>query len=96
MTALTTPLPSVQDSEQCDRAVTMFHFLGILLAKVLQDSRLVDLPLSRPFLKLMSSVNLAQEHNRSATVGAGVTRRREHERNEVFCGCLMKENVVVL
>ena len=42
----------------------MFHFLGILLAKVLQDSRLVDLPLSRPFLKLMSSVNLAQNGNR--------------------------------
>ncbi|XP_043220195.1 E3 ubiquitin-protein ligase HECTD1-like [Amphibalanus amphitrite] len=58
------PAPLPQDSEHCDRAVNMFHFLGILLAKVLQDSRLVDLPLSRPFLKLMSSVNLAQHSSR--------------------------------
>ncbi|XP_076389582.1 ubiquitin fusion-degradation 4-like isoform X7 [Megachile rotundata] len=47
------PAPLPQDSTVCDRAVRYFWFLGVFLAKVLQDNRLVDLPLSRPFLKLM-------------------------------------------
>ena len=47
------PAPLIQSSEQCDRAVKHFWFLGIFLAKVLQDNRLVDLPLSTPFLKLL-------------------------------------------
>ncbi|XP_065332241.1 E3 ubiquitin-protein ligase HECTD1 isoform X2 [Cloeon dipterum] len=47
------PAPLPQDSPACDRAVRYFHFLGVFLAKVLQDNRLVDLPLSQPFLKLM-------------------------------------------
>ncbi|RWS30867.1 E3 ubiquitin-protein ligase HECTD1-like isoform X10 [Leptotrombidium deliense] len=34
-----------------------YHFLGIFLAKALQDNRLVDIPLSTPFLKLMCSAN---------------------------------------
>ncbi|CAG9766512.1 unnamed protein product [Ceutorhynchus assimilis] len=45
------PLP--QNSEVCDKAVKYFWFLGVFLAKVLQDNRLVDLPLSKGFLKLM-------------------------------------------
>ncbi|XP_034255114.1 E3 ubiquitin-protein ligase HECTD1 isoform X1 [Thrips palmi] len=47
------PAPLPQDSAECERAVTYFWFLGVFLAKVLQDNRLVDLPLSTPFLKLM-------------------------------------------
>lgn len=47
------PAPLPQDSTVCDRACTYFWFLGVFLAKVLQDNRLVDLPLSTPFLKLM-------------------------------------------
>ncbi|KAL0267404.1 UNVERIFIED_CONTAM: hypothetical protein PYX00_009683 [Menopon gallinae] len=47
------PAPLPQDSPACDRACTYFWFLGVFLAKVLQDNRLVDLPLSTPFLKLM-------------------------------------------
>lgn len=47
------PAPLIQNSEQCDRAAKHFWFLGIFLAKVLQDNRLVDLPLSLPFLKLL-------------------------------------------
>ncbi|KAK9875534.1 hypothetical protein WA026_007922 [Henosepilachna vigintioctopunctata] len=41
------------NSELCGNAVKHFRFLGVFLAKVLQDNRLVDLPLSRSFLKLM-------------------------------------------
>lgn len=47
------PAPLPQDSPLMDRIVKIFRFLGIFLAKVLQDNRLVDLPLSMPFLKLM-------------------------------------------
>ncbi|XP_074030516.1 ubiquitin fusion-degradation 4-like isoform X3 [Leptinotarsa decemlineata] len=47
------PAPLPQNSEICDKAVRYFHFLGVLLAKILQDNRLVDLPLSKSFLKLM-------------------------------------------
>lgn len=31
-----------------------FWFIGVLLAKVLQDNRLVDLPLSKQLLRLLS------------------------------------------
>ncbi|XP_063927928.1 E3 ubiquitin-protein ligase HECTD1 isoform X6 [Zophobas morio] len=47
------PAPLPQNSEICDKAVKYFWFLGVFLAKVLQDNRLVDLPLSQSFLKLM-------------------------------------------
>ncbi|XP_050441159.1 E3 ubiquitin-protein ligase HECTD1 isoform X2 [Adelges cooleyi] len=48
------PAPLPQDSPCCDRAVKHFWFLGMFLAKVLQDNRLIDLPLSVPFLKLLT------------------------------------------
>lgn len=47
------PAPLLQDSSVCDAATELFHFMGIFLATTLQDNRLVDIPLSRPFLKLM-------------------------------------------
>ena len=47
------PAPLVQDSEDVNRVIDLFRFLGTFLAKCLQDNRLVDIPLSRPFLKLM-------------------------------------------
>ncbi|BFZ12481.1 hypothetical protein BsWGS_15521 [Bradybaena similaris] len=47
------PAPFPQNSPELDRVESVFHFMGILLAKCLQDNRLIDMPLSRPFLKLM-------------------------------------------
>ncbi|XP_071795349.1 E3 ubiquitin-protein ligase HECTD1-like isoform X3 [Asterias amurensis] len=47
------PAPLVQDSEDINRVVQVFRFLGTFLAKCLQDNRIVDFPFSRPFLKLM-------------------------------------------
>ncbi|GCB66518.1 hypothetical protein scyTo_0015007 [Scyliorhinus torazame] len=41
------------DSEEMDRITKLFHFLGIFLAKCVQDNRLVDIPISKPFFKLM-------------------------------------------
>uniref|UniRef100_A0A0K2TN15 E3 ubiquitin-protein ligase n=1 Tax=Lepeophtheirus salmonis TaxID=72036 RepID=A0A0K2TN15_LEPSM len=47
------PAPLPQNSEMCERVSKLFWFVGIFLAKTLQDNRLVDLPLSYPFLKLL-------------------------------------------
>ncbi|XP_066599740.1 E3 ubiquitin-protein ligase HECTD1 isoform X2 [Prorops nasuta] len=57
------PAPLPQDSVVCDRSVRYFWFLGVFLAKVLQDNRLVDLPLSRPFLKLMCRGDITNNVN---------------------------------
>ncbi|XP_053677617.1 E3 ubiquitin-protein ligase Ufd4 [Anopheles nili] len=54
------PAPLPQDSEISDFVSNYFWFLGVFLAKVLQDNRLVDLPLSNSFLQLLS-------HSRSIT-----------------------------
>ncbi|CAG9113730.1 unnamed protein product [Plutella xylostella] len=58
------PAPLRQSSALCDRVCKYFHFLGIFLAKVLQDGRLVDLPLSDSFLRLMCGQALADDHLR--------------------------------
>ena len=47
------PAPLPQQSAVCDRAVNYFWFFGVFIAKVLQDNRLVDIPLSDSFLKLL-------------------------------------------
>ncbi|XP_053697436.1 E3 ubiquitin-protein ligase Ufd4 isoform X2 [Sabethes cyaneus] len=47
------PAPLPQESEICDFVANYFWFLGVFLAKVLQDGRLVDLPLSNSFLQLL-------------------------------------------
>ncbi|XP_046612689.1 E3 ubiquitin-protein ligase HECTD1 isoform X5 [Neodiprion virginianus] len=57
------PAPLPQDSPVCDKAVRYFWFLGVFLAKVLQDNRLVDIPLSQPFLKLMCRGDITNNVN---------------------------------
>lgn len=47
------PAPLPQDSDVCEQVSKYFWFLGVFLAKVLQDGRLVDLPLSNSFLELL-------------------------------------------
>lgn len=47
------PAPLPQESDACDKVAESFWFLGVFLAKVLQDGRLVDLPLSNSFLQLL-------------------------------------------
>ena len=49
------PSPLPQDSSDIERVEKLFFFMGTFFAKCIQDSRLVDLPLSRPLLKLMCS-----------------------------------------
>ncbi|MFH4976797.1 hypothetical protein AB6A40_003506 [Gnathostoma spinigerum] len=57
------PASFPNNSEQCQRAAALFRVLGIFLAKVLQDCRLVDLPLSKPFLKLMTSRKVVEDQH---------------------------------
>jgi len=52
------PLPQT-DYVDMPRVETMFQFMGSLFAKCIQDGRLVDIPLSRPFLKMMCGGDLA-------------------------------------
>ena len=47
------PAPLAQDGALCNKVADMFWFLGAFLAKTLQDNRLVDLPLSQSFLKIL-------------------------------------------
>ena len=47
------PSPMPQDHECVERAEKLFELMGTFFAKCIQDSRLVDIPLSRPFLKMM-------------------------------------------
>ncbi|XP_030384649.1 E3 ubiquitin-protein ligase Ufd4 [Scaptodrosophila lebanonensis] len=47
------PAPLPQDSEVCEKASKYFWFFGVFIAKVLQDMRLVDMPLSNSFLQLL-------------------------------------------
>uniref|UniRef100_A0A6P4FNM6 E3 ubiquitin-protein ligase n=1 Tax=Drosophila rhopaloa TaxID=1041015 RepID=A0A6P4FNM6_DRORH len=47
------PAPLPQNSEICERVLQYFWFFGVFVAKVLQDMRLVDIPLSTSFLQLL-------------------------------------------
>lgn len=47
------PAPLPQNSEICEQVSKYFWFFGVFIAKVLQDMRLVDMPLSNSFLQLL-------------------------------------------
>ena len=55
------PAPLPQDSEICAKSAKLFWFLGVFLAKTLQDNRLVDLPLSNPLLKLICQGEISRQ-----------------------------------
>uniref|UniRef100_A0A915HDQ8 E3 ubiquitin-protein ligase n=1 Tax=Romanomermis culicivorax TaxID=13658 RepID=A0A915HDQ8_ROMCU len=47
------PAPYPQNCPQLEQVCKLFRFMGTFIAKVLQDGRLVDLPLSKSFLKFL-------------------------------------------
>lgn len=47
------PAPLPPSSPGFERQIKLFRFLGTFLGRCLQDNRLVDLPLSGPFFKMM-------------------------------------------
>ncbi|KAB7498063.1 E3 ubiquitin-protein ligase HECTD1 [Armadillidium nasatum] len=71
------PAPLIQDSTICEKAVELFHFLGVFLAKTLQDNRLVDIPLSRPFLKLMCQGEFSNVKDRTLVTSSSSTVEEE-------------------
>ncbi|KAM8917345.1 E3 ubiquitin-protein ligase HECTD1 isoform 3-T3 [Spinachia spinachia] len=74
------PAPFPQDSEELERISKLFHFLGVFLAKCIQDNRLVDLPVSQPFFKLLcmgdikSTMSKLLYHSRGAPPGHSADR----------------------
>jgi E3 ubiquitin-protein ligase HECTD1 len=64
------PAPLPQDSKICDEVAETYWFLGVFLAKVLQDGRLVDLPLSNSFLQLLCH-NKTLSKSKSAQLKSG-------------------------
>ena len=64
------PAPYPQDGDHIEQVEAIFRFLGTLLAKCLQDGRLIDLPLSRPFLKLLCMGEVGQGLTRQLTLSS--------------------------
>merc|ERR1719471_559895 len=62
------PSPLPQDSGLCKKVSGLFYVLGVFLAKTLQDGRLVDLPLSQSFLKLLCGGEVSGCVRESSTI----------------------------
>lgn len=83
------PAPLPQNSEACDRAVTYFWFLGVFVAKVLQDNRLVDLPLAQNFLKLMCHGEIQNTVNER--IGFAGYNRKNNNDDDIMTSSLISE-----
>lgn len=73
------PAPIIQDSEEISRIEQLYNFLGTFLAKCLQDNRMVDIPLSRPFLKLMCMGETGSTHLYYTSTHESYTSPRDSE-----------------
>lgn len=78
------PAPLVQDNATCEKVCRYFRFLGIFVAKVLQDGRLVDLPLSRPFFKLLCSGEFGSEVRERYRL-MDMKINKFHQMGKLFC-----------
>lgn len=65
------PAPFPQDSDELERITKLFLFLGIFLAKCIQDNRLVDLPISQPFFKLLCMGDIKSNMSKLLMRGGG-------------------------
>jgi len=74
------PLPQ-NDYDRMADIETLFHCIGTLFAKCIQDGRLVDIPLSRPLLKLMCGGDMtdAVAHTRSCASCVCVSRSSDDD-----------------
>ncbi|PNF13783.1 hypothetical protein B7P43_G12447 [Cryptotermes secundus] len=86
------PAPLPQESPACDKAVKYFWFLGVFLAKVLQDNRLVDLPLSQPFLKLMCHGEIQNNINERIGLLPGSRRANVAEEDVMMSSYISEES----
>jgi len=63
------PLPQ-SDFEQMAEVEKLFQCIGTLFAKCIQDGRLVDIPLSRPLLKLMCGGDMSDAVSQTRSCGS--------------------------
>ncbi|XP_034475002.1 E3 ubiquitin-protein ligase Ufd4 [Drosophila innubila] len=84
------PAPLPQNSEICETASKYFWFFGVFIAKVLQDMRLVDMPLSKSFLQLLCHNKLLRNdlklksNTRSQDLMASSTVSKDSELTNTF------------
>lgn len=71
------PAPLPQDSEMCERVSKYYWFLGVFLAKVLQDGRLVDLPLSNSFLQLLCHNKILSNTRNTSALNAKINNSED-------------------
>lgn len=86
------PAPFPQDSEELERITKLFHFLGIFLAKCIQDNRLVDLPLSQPFFKLLCMGDIKSNWSKQLYQSCSFTPGQEPERLHLQPFLLLSES----
>lgn len=84
------PAPLPQDSDICERVSKYYWFLGVFLAKVLQDGRLVDLPLSNSFLQLMCH-NKILSSSRQIAAAAAATSSAKNSTDDVMISSVVSE-----
>lgn len=85
------PAPFPQDSEELERITKLFHFLGVLLAKCIQDNRLVDLPVSQPFFKLLCMGDIKSNMSKLLYQSRSLPQGHEPERAHLQPFLLLSE-----
>uniref|UniRef100_A0A8P4G9R2 E3 ubiquitin-protein ligase n=1 Tax=Dicentrarchus labrax TaxID=13489 RepID=A0A8P4G9R2_DICLA len=78
------PAPFPQDSEELERITKLFHFLGVFLAKCIQDNRLVDLPISQPFFKLLCMGDIKSNMSKLLYQSRSSPQGHDPERQETY------------
>jgi len=90
------PTPYPPDHVKLDEVVERFRVLGIFLAKALQDGRLVDMPLSKSFCKLLCGRRLVAQDlcDISPSIGRVVLSLQDlaNEKRVVDAECETKED----
>lgn len=92
------PMPQ-NNSPQIDHVIKLFYFMGIFIAKALQDNRLVDLPLSQPFLKLICQAGIQMKLNETNTniiMKSGNLNIIEDEDDLIECNVQLTEDDLLL
>lgn len=85
------PAPFPQDSEELERITKLFHFLGVFLAKCIQDNRLVDLPISQPFFKLLCMGDIKSNMSKLLYQSRGSPQGHVSERQQLQPFLLLSE-----
>ncbi|XP_034015677.1 E3 ubiquitin-protein ligase HECTD1 isoform X3 [Thalassophryne amazonica] len=85
------PAPFPQDSEELERITKLFHFLGVFLAKCIQDNRLVDLPVSQPFFKLLCMGDIKSNMSKLLYQSRASPHGHDHERTHLQHFLLLSE-----